>query len=185
MGDDKGALEYHGRPQALWAYSLLQGVCEEVFLSLRAEQRYPWLPEGRVIEDVYHNLGPGAGLLSAARAWPQAAWLLLACDMPLIDLATLEGLVRGRQPDTAALAYRHSDGTPEPLCAIYQPPACRMLQARVQANQGASLRALLEDAPTRWCKPPDASRLANANDPEQRAALGARLGAAVDTASTG
>ena len=47
---------------------------------------------------------------------------MLACDLPLLDAATLEHLLRARDPRRAATAYRSShDGLPEPLCAIYEP----------------------------------------------------------------
>ncbi len=175
MGADKAQQSYHGEPQGLWAYKALQSVCPQVFLSARPGQDYYWLAQCPVIRDRYHNLGPAAGLLSAADAHPQAAWLLLACDMPLVDEATLSAVVRARGGVATAIAFRHPSGAAEPLCAIYEPPACQHLRARVEEGQGSSLRALLEVGATRWLQPPDPGRLLNANDPARRAELTARL----------
>ena len=171
MGADKAEQRYHGRPQGLWSYEALQRVCESVWLSARQEQDFAWIGERPLIRDGYHNLGPAAGLLSAADAAPDCAWLLLACDMPLIDQETLQVLAAARARKAPAVAFRHPNGTPEPLCAVYEPVVCQALRSRIQDGLGSSLRALLEAADTTWLTPPDPARLANANDPAARAAL--------------
>ena len=175
MGEDKADQSYHGQPQALWAYQALQAVCGEVFLSTRPGQAYDWLADQPVIRDSYHNVGPAAGLLSAADEHPGAAWLLLACDMPLVDRETLSKLLAGRESNYDAVAYRHANGVPEPLCAVYEPVACQILKGRVKAGQSPSLRALLLQLATRWLKPADDGLLVNANDPVRRAELAARI----------
>jgi molybdopterin-guanine dinucleotide biosynthesis protein A len=175
MGRDKAEQSYHGKPQGVWAYEALQAVCDQVFLSARPNQSYAWLQAQRVIRDSYHNIGPAAGLLSAADRLPEAAWLLLACDMPLVNRTVLCDLVAGRADDYATVAYRHADGTPEPLCAIYEPTACQLLKGKVEKGQGPSLRALLLSVGTRWLKPCDGDRLGNANDPAGRAELAAQI----------
>ena len=56
------------------------------------------------------------------RAYPDAHWLILACDLPNLTTATLEKLIAAfRSTDLPELtAYQSShDGLPEPLCAIY------------------------------------------------------------------
>ena len=175
MGADKAQLSYHGQPQAQWAYEALQAVCGEVFLSARDDQDLTGLNGLPLIRDRYHNLGPAAGLLSAADTDSQAAWLLLACDMPLVNRDTLSALVTARDGEATAVAYRHPDGVPEPLCAIYEPAACPVLRARIDGGEGASLRAALLALHTRWLQPPDPDVLRNANDPGERDALQAAL----------
>ena len=73
MGADKAQLSYHGQPQALWAYEALQTVCASVFLSAGTNQDLAGLQDLPVIRDRYHNLGPAAGLLSAADMDPNSA----------------------------------------------------------------------------------------------------------------
>ena len=64
-------------------------------------------------------------------AHPEAAWLVLACDLPLprcSDTAAPDATARS---DALATAYRTShDGLPEPLCAIYEPAQPRTLLRR-------------------------------------------------------
>lgn len=127
MGRDKALLVYDGqRTQLERTSALLQSVCEAVFVSQRRTQSFP-TPEGvGVIYDALDDIkGPLCGILSAMRAHPEADWLVVACDLPYLDTATLEKLVTAFHNNPPALtAYRSSDdGLPEPLCAIY-PTGC-------------------------------------------------------------
>lgn len=125
MGRDKATLAYQGRSQLEAAWTLLAPHVAERFVSVRTDQvgdparaRYPQIvdrPEGA---------GPAAGILAAQTAHPQAAWLVLACDLPFLDAGTLDALLAARDPGKLATAFRSAhDGLPEPLCAVYEPAA--------------------------------------------------------------
>jgi molybdopterin-guanine dinucleotide biosynthesis protein A len=123
MGRDKALLAYGGEETQLKrSASLLQSVCPKVFISQRAEQAYP-TPQGtEAIYDSSEDVkGPLCGILSAMRAHPEVHWLVLACDLPYLQTATLEKLITEFQKAPPQLtAYRSThDGLPEPLCAIY------------------------------------------------------------------
>ena len=124
MGSDKALLSYDGkRTQLECTSALLQSVCTEVFISQQKEQSFP-TPAGTatIHDDVDEISGPLCGILSAMRAYPDAHWLILACDLPNLTTATLEKLIAAfRSTDLPELtAYQSShDGLPEPLCAIY------------------------------------------------------------------
>ena len=176
MGRDKGRLAYFGEPQASRAWRMLESVCPRAFVSVRPEQAgaepYSQLP---YIVDDDTAKGPVAGVLAAWAQWEGVAWLLLAADMPFVDEAMLRELIRARDPTVLATAFRHRGGAPEPLCTIWEPRAHRAVLRRARARE-RSLRGLLEVAPVHWVDPPDASRLASVNTPEEyervRAALG-------------
>lgn len=174
-GRDKGELDYHGVPQARWAFDLLTGLCQRAFVSIRAEQRiaevYAGLP---LIFDATPVEGPAAGLLAAFRRVPAAAWLVLAVDLPLVDAAMLRRLCAARDPALLATAYRHADGTLEPLCAIFEPAARAVLEA--QPVDRVSLRRLLEEGPSRILDPENDAALLSANTSADDAAIRARLG---------
>lgn len=123
MSADKAALQYHGQPQVRQAWELLEPLCGRVFVSTRAEQSEDPAFRGLAqVHDAFLDMGPVGGILSAMRAHPEAAWLVLACDLPLMDAATLERLVERRNPFKLATAYQAPrGGMPEPLCAIYEP----------------------------------------------------------------
>jgi molybdopterin-guanine dinucleotide biosynthesis protein A len=123
MGRDKALLTYgDGRTQLEVTSSLLQGVCQQVFISQRKEQGFPIPADTKAVYDSVDEVkGPLCGILSAMRAHPEAHWLVLACDLPYLKITTLEKLIAEFQKEAPQLmAYRSThDGLPEPLCAIY------------------------------------------------------------------
>ena len=69
------------------------------FVSVRPDQvQDPVRAQYPQIVDTHENLGPIAGIIAAQAAHPDAAWLVLACDLPFLDAATLEHLLWARQP---------------------------------------------------------------------------------------
>ena len=173
MGTDKAALSYHGKPQVRHGLDLLAPFCAQAYVSCRAEQAgdpaFAGLPQ---VHDTFLGLGPMGGILSALRAHPGAAFLVIACDLPFLDAATLEALVRDRDPLRIATAFAGPQGgLPEPLCAVYEPRAyARALQL---LGQGVDCpRKLILNSSAAVLTPPDARALRNVNDPgEFRAAL--------------
>jgi len=119
MGTDKAMLNYHGVTQVEHNYTLLKSYCEDVFVSVREKRHNLNLPQ---ITDKYLDIGPMGGILSAMRENPDAAWLVLACDLPFVTRETLEYLIEHRNPFKNATAFASAeDSFPEPLCAIYEP----------------------------------------------------------------
>jgi len=154
MGREKLLMDYHGQPQGLVAFERLSAVCERVFLSCRAEQFeetdfaniFQAIP---LIEDAYGEVGPLAGLLSAMEMHPKMAWLVLACDMPLVDDTVINTLLSGRDPKKWATVFKSpvshlNQPFFEPLCAIYE-PACRSEFQRAVREERTGLQALLSD----------------------------------------
>lgn len=126
MGQDKAVLLYNGQTSLRRGFDLLSGACAKVFLSCREDQggenAYAAFPQ--IHDRADDGTGPMAGILSAMALFPDAAWLVLACDLPLLTPRILETLVARRDMQKSATAYRSShDGLPEPLCAIYEPAA--------------------------------------------------------------
>jgi molybdopterin-guanine dinucleotide biosynthesis protein A len=167
MGSDKAALEYHGKPQVEHAFDLLAPHCARRFVSCRADQgSQPALAGLPQIHDAFSDMGPMAGILSALQAHPQAAWLVIACDLPFLDAATLQALVDGRDPEMMATGFIGSyKSLPEPLCTIYEPKAF----ARMRELNGQGIdcpRKAMIHSPCRMLNPPDPLALTNANHPE-------------------
>jgi molybdopterin-guanine dinucleotide biosynthesis protein A len=177
MGAPKWALNYHGEPQAHQTARLLGAVCERVFLSVRPGPPDAGLPDLPTIPDAVAVRGPSAGILSAMAAYPGAAWLVAACDLPLLDAPTLAALVAGRDPDRLATTYRSSsDGLPEPLCTVWEPHAREPLLAAATAGAPCPRRFLAgADAALLDLARPHA--LDNANTPGDQAAARAALSA--------
>ncbi|RAO77734.1 NTP transferase domain-containing protein [Dyella jiangningensis] len=175
MRQDKAALSYRGEPQLLRAWRLLERFTERHFLSVRDHQRGDPMRAGLPqIVDGYEAIGPAAGILSAQDRFPDAAWLVVACDLPLLDERTLQQLVDARDAaaDATAFASRH-DGLPEPLCAIWEPSSHALLKQRHDAGSYCPRKALMQSRLVLLPAPGDA--LDNVNTPEERAEMQHRL----------
>ena len=175
MRQDKAALAYRGEPQLLRAWRLLQTVTERAFVSVRDSQRDDPLRAGLPqIVDSYDAIGPAAGILSAQKRFPEAAWLVLACDLPLLDSNTLGRLIAARDPHAFATAFISShDGLPEPLCAIWEPVSHALLLERYEKGSYCPRKALIQSN-TRLLPAPGEA-LDNVNTPEEREAMQQRL----------
>jgi molybdopterin-guanine dinucleotide biosynthesis protein A len=172
MQRDKAALFYHGKPQLQWTYDLLSEVCERVFVSVRANQTQDPVRAGLPqIIDRLEGKGPIAGIVAAQEAHPDAAWLVVACDLPFLSRATLDHLLAQRDPARRATAYRSShDSLPEPLCAIYEPPVAPAIRSYVAAGKDCPRKFLL-NADALLLDQPDPRALDNVNTiDEHRAA---------------
>lgn len=180
MGEDKSEIAYHGRPQWKYVRDLLRTKELDVFISCREEQAASFAGE-QVIPDSFTGLGPMGAILSAFRYDPDAAWLVLACDLPLFDVSTLGFLLKNRKPGAMATAFRQAAGLPglshkgqdetgfpEPLVTIWEPKAyVRLLQFLAQ---GVSCpRKVLINSDIHLLDAPAPEALVNANTPEERA----------------
>jgi molybdopterin-guanine dinucleotide biosynthesis protein A len=175
MRQDKAALAYRGEPQLLRAWRLLEAVTERAFVSVRDSQRDDPLRSGLPqIVDSYDAIGPAAGILSAQDRYPDVAWLVLACDLPLLDAGTLQQLVAARDVTCDAVAFTSShDGLPEPLCAIWEPSSHALLKQRYDAGSYCPRKALIQSRLV--LLPAPGAALDNVNTPEEREAMQQRL----------
>lgn len=123
MNRDKGGIDYHGVSQVEYTYNLLKKNCSEVFISCRREQEeQPHLKKFSKINDRFLNCGPLGGILSAMSAHRNAAWLVLACDLPMINDDVIKTLVENRGHYQMGTAFYNTDEKRfEPLAALYEP----------------------------------------------------------------
>jgi molybdopterin-guanine dinucleotide biosynthesis protein A len=107
---------------------------------------------------------------------PQAAWLVIACDMPALDAATLQLLIDGRDSHSPATALASGPrGEPEPLCAIYEPATLAAFHAQVIAGGTVSPRDWLAAGRARLLRVADETVLASANTRGELATLREQL----------
>jgi molybdopterin-guanine dinucleotide biosynthesis protein A len=124
MGEDKGQINYHGKPQREFAADLLRPLCEQVFISCRVDQMEEIDSEYDLLPDTFTGLGPFGAIMSAFREYPDHAWLVIACDLPLLNAQTLGFLLKNRNPSKTASAFNNPVSQfPEPLIAIWEPKA--------------------------------------------------------------
>ncbi len=172
MGRDKWAMEYiPGTTQLERTVELLSGVCQGVFISKRPGQELPVVPGALQIEDAFPFRGPLVGLLSAMQVRPESAWLVAACDLPLLDASTARDLVQRRNPHRLATAYEsHRDGLPEPLFAIWEPHALEYIHDALERDLRCPRRILMQTGP-QLLTLPNPRALDNANTPGEADAI--------------
>lgn len=172
MGSDKANLIHpDGRALARRCADLLaESGCVSVTLSLRHEQE---VPEGfgelagvEIARDPEGaSVGPVAGMVAAMKGREDADWLVVACDLPRLDVGTLANLARSVRAGERFLSYRSEfDGLPEPLCALYSAGALPLLEEALE-NGMRCPRKILIRGECRLLDPVTPRALDNANTP--------------------
>jgi molybdenum cofactor guanylyltransferase len=167
MQRDKGLLTYHGKPQREFAYELLSEFCQEVYLSCRADQVAELEGKFNYIPDAFLGLGPKGGILSAFQRNPDAAWLVLACDLPYLNRETLAYLVQNRNPAKVATAFMDGENEfPEPLITVYEPKIYPILLQMLGMGYPCPRKTLI-NSDVALLQSPDAVALTNVNAPRE------------------
>jgi len=165
MGLDKGLMDYHGMPQREYLLKLLKTMTAEAYISCRPGQIDDALIP--VIEDTYDNLGPFGGILSAFRYDPESAWLVVACDFPLLNHQALEQLIHARNISSIATSFLDEHTLmPEPWITILEPKIYPLLQL-YHAKGKSSLRGMLVDYNSHVIRAENPDILLNANTPDE------------------
>lgn len=166
MGFDKGSVEWHGKPQRYHMADMLKTLCNEVYISCRADQGEKD-EQYATLEDTFTGLGPYGAILSAFREKPDCAWLVVACDLPLLDRKTLKYLIDNRDPSKLATTFGNGyEGFPEPLITIWEPKSYSVLLSFLA--QGYSCpRKVLINTDTNLLIAPDVNALTNVNTPQE------------------
>ena len=143
MGQDKSELNYFGKPQKTFAKKLLENNNLETFYSVRdfstalemtnyssnvTLSEVERSQNSNEIVDKFLNLGPFGGICSAFQKDPNAAWFVLATDVPFVNDEIIQLLLKHRDSSKVATAIKgKSKDFPEPLITIYEPKAYSIL----------------------------------------------------------
>ncbi|CAH0999465.1 Molybdenum cofactor guanylyltransferase [Neolewinella maritima] len=179
MGADKSRLVYRdGQTEVERLRDLCRSLELPVHLSVRDATFAANVADLPLVADRFLGLGPAGAIASAFLSAPDAAWLVLACDLPLLDEATLRTLLTARRPDRLATAVRGPGKPwPEPLVAIYEPRAYQRLLQFLSLGY-ACPRKLLINSDVAVVDLPDGRPLTNANTPEERERVLGQIGVA-------
>ena len=136
MGRDKAWLSFFGQPMLARVASVVQNVTGELYVSGRDPAafgiRAPWLP------DALPGQGPAGGVLTVLEATGRPC-LVVSCDLPFLDEATLARLVaawRDRPAGARMTTYRIAEtGYVESLVAIYASEGAPLLRESLARGQ--------------------------------------------------
>ena len=164
MGNDKGLISYHGIPQREYSYQLLATICDKTFYSIRSEQEEGLNIESNYIIDKNEYRGPLNGILSAHKNYPDVAWLVLACDLPLLNQESLKELILQRDETKVATAYATKESAlPEPLVAIWEPQGLKKAIGYMETSGSSCPRKFLINSDVKLIFPKNDEVLYNAN----------------------
>jgi molybdopterin-guanine dinucleotide biosynthesis protein A len=167
MGFDKGSVNWHGKEQRYYMADMLKAFCNEVFISCRPDQRIEIDPQYASLPDTFTGLGPFGAILSVFREKPDNAWMVIACDLPLLDANTLQYLVANRNTSSIATAYQSTyDDFPEPLITIWEPKSYPVLLSFLAQGYSCPRKVLINNDIT-LLNAPDSAALTNVNTPDE------------------
>ncbi|MDX6700616.1 MAG: molybdenum cofactor guanylyltransferase [Baekduia sp.] len=129
LGGDKAIVELEGRALVRYPLEALHEVCDEVAV---VAKRDTILPPLAGMADLWiepdEPRHPLVGVAHALRLAMGRPVLVVPVDLPLIDAATLQALLRADRTGVAAVVPR-AHGRLQPLCALYCPAALAGLEA--------------------------------------------------------
>jgi molybdopterin-guanine dinucleotide biosynthesis protein A len=168
MRKDKATLDFNGETQLARAARLLSAHVGNMYVSVRPDQTTePERARWPQIVDRIPDIGPVAGILAALDHQPHHAWLVVAVDLPMLDVDTLERLMRLRNPHRLATAFlSDTDGLPEPLCAIWEPASRQPLADFVTGGKNCPRKFLLNH-PVELLTLTSRHALSNINTPDE------------------
>lgn len=146
MGRDKAFLVYDGRTLLEQALDLARALTANVRIVGSADKFAAFAP---VIEDIYPNCGPLAGIHAALLSSSAELNLMLAVDTPFISPGFLQYLAgQAREAREAAVTVPRSDGRRQPLCAIYRREFAPVAESSLRAGRNR-IDILFDAVPTR------------------------------------
>ena len=173
MGEDKSEINYYGLPQHAYLSQIFEEINVPAFIACRADQAPIY--ETRVITDKFSNLGPYGAILSAFQLDPDAAWLVLACDLPLIKKEDILGLMANRNARKFATAILNPDtGFPDPLFTIWEPKAYLNLLSFLGLGYSCPRKVLI-NSDIELLEIDNPEILSNVNTPEDRENISQRF----------
>jgi molybdopterin-guanine dinucleotide biosynthesis protein A len=173
MGQDKASLKIGGITQLDRILGLVRPLTENIFLSVAhaSSKVQSSTSQVEILPDLEPSPGPLGGLQAAFHQDANSDWLVLACDLPLIQKEDLQSLVDHHDSSLDATSFLNPlDNHPEPLCALYSPSASPKLNARIEQNKRCARRFLASLSRTDLT-PSHPNSLLNLNRPEILAEL--------------
>ncbi len=170
MGTDKAFLELAGQTLLAHAMQLAGAVAGDVRIVGDAKKFSAY---GPVVEDIFRDRGPLAGIHAALRTSTTDLNLVLAVDLPFVETKFLEYLVAQARATSATIIVPRAGGGWQPLCAVYRRAFADLAERSLREgrNKIDPLFSLLE---TRVIEEDELSRLGlsaeifrNLNTPEE------------------
>jgi len=133
MGTEKALVALDGRTLLERALTLARSVSSEVHI-VGSEAMFA--RSGNVIEDEFPQHGPLGGIHAALRASTSELNLMLAVDMPFVEIRFLEFLFEeAARHESAVVTIPQAAGAWQTLCAVYRKPFADLAEPALRAGK--------------------------------------------------
>lgn len=135
LGRDKAVEPIAGEPLIARCIGRLSAVADEIIVVVNDVDRGNRLPlpsACRVVVDVYADSGSLGGIFSGVSAMGGEWGVVVACDMPFLNIALLKHMLSLRDGFDAVVPVL--DGRPEPTHALYSKACLSHIECRLQAK---------------------------------------------------
>ncbi len=157
-----------GRNKALEAIgdkSLIECVIERLRLltsqtlivTSRERSDFSAIPGVEVVVDLYPDRGPLGGIYTGLLASPSLRSIVVACDMPFLNIELLRYMVE-LASDSDAVVPRLGEGMVEPLHAIYSRNCLDSIKTQLERNQ-LGVNSFLNTVGVRYLEREECQRL--------------------------
>ena len=171
MGEDKSLIAYFGLEHRIYLAKMIAPFCEKTYISCQENQLSENLDGCNPLIDLVPSKGPMSGLISAFITHPNAAWLVIPCDLPLFSAKNITQLLNERGEQGIATVFTSADHDfPEPLIGIWEPSAFPLLEQQYKEGNH-SLLNILNNNHISLVTALDPEGLTNVNTPEEKRAL--------------
>ena len=142
LGLDKAMLTFGDAPLLKIVVDRVTQVCDHVVVAVDQPERYQELRlSAKLVADAAPGLGPISGLQSGLQACDAEHILVVACDLPFLNVELLRFMAD--LPRTYQALVPWSESRWQPLCAIYARSCLKVVDAMVSAG-GGSMHKLLD-----------------------------------------
>jgi len=118
---------------------------------------------GPLVEDIYPGRGPLAGIQAALAGSRTELNLILAVDMPFLQLDFLHYLIARAGASPAQVVVPRADGGFQPLCAVYRKDLAEVARRSLEAGKN-KIDPLFTEVQTLIIEPPELERNGFAED---------------------
>jgi molybdopterin-guanine dinucleotide biosynthesis protein A len=133
MGRDKALMDHEGRTLLARAVEVVRAITPQVRVVGSHEKFGDFAP---VVEDIFRDCGPLAGIHAALLSSQTELNLMLAVDMPFVSASFLEYLLqKARDTGDATVVVPSSGGKMQPLCAMYRPQFAAVAETALRAGK--------------------------------------------------
>ena len=135
LGRDKAVEPIDGQPLVGRVMDALSGIADELVVVVNTPQRGRELPlrdSAVVAVDIYPNAGSLGGIFTGLSSASNQWGIVVACDMPFLNLDLLSYLLSFRESHDAVVPVL--DGRPEPTHAAYSKVCLSAIEARLEAD---------------------------------------------------